>query len=141
MDSWLSSICKICGSDQKEAIEDTSYGRQQCHDAITSPPVVTPRPDVVVSPQKTKKSSPYIHISECISGKPQQPQKPQEPPILNYVYPDLPNDLNSLRSATLKSQEGPNNYINVDFDKTHAFNLIKKDVEEKRRTINKNSTM
>ena len=106
MDTWVNVVCKACGlrdtteDQEKEPPEDLSTmnfttasptiitSKPVYANALPPPPIVSMPPPVpppgsapVSAQQKPAISSPYIHISECFSGKP----PPQPPPRLKSV--------------------------------------------------------
>lgn len=98
MDTWVNMVCKACGlrdttEDEKSTPEDSFStasptiitSKPIYANALPPPPTVSmppPPPSVSSAPaQKPSISSPYIHISECFSGKP----PPQPPPRLKSI--------------------------------------------------------
>lgn len=96
MDTWVNMVCKACGlrdtsEDEKSTPEDSFStasptiitSKPIYANALPPPPTVTmpPPQQSVSSSQKPSISSPYIHISECFSGKP----PPQPPPRLKSI--------------------------------------------------------
>lgn len=89
MDTWVSMVCKACGlRDTSEEDHQTVHSQPPAPAPIITPPVANNKQSLPVyvntippssaAPPSAKPSisSPYIHISECFSGKPQPPQPP-----------------------------------------------------------------
>ena len=89
MDTWVSMVCKACGlKDTSEVEPNSEISPNRSSPVLTPPGSTKPKPlyvntsefNLVASSsagsQKPSISSPYIHISECFSGKPEPPLPP-----------------------------------------------------------------
>jgi len=98
MDTWVNLVCKACGLRDTTEEKEIPENNPQMNFNTASPTVITtkplyantlpPAPPIVSAPApkppaatpKPSISSPYIHISECFSGKPPYQQAPPPPP-------------------------------------------------------------
>jgi len=113
MDTWVNMVCKACGlkenvDEQPEAENSVS----QTPPSVPAPIEVAPKPLYENTPvvpatapasaaPKPSISGPYIHISECYSGKPPPPQRnPQpQPRQINGSQQKQPPKIEPMRST------------------------------------------